>query len=162
MTTQHIDVDSPEFEDAPKALRDAFKKLQKEHQAAVAQRDTFRTQVHAQALETVLKDQGFKNPKRVQKDLLADEVDPLDKDAVSGWLAEFGDDYAKGQAPQSAEPQQQPDPNAQQLSAIQQVSGESTPSGEASAMDRAMAEYNALGRAAGSAEWAQIAVKHGL
>lgn len=117
---QHIDVDSEEFENAPKALRDHVKKLQK----AVAERDQaiteFRTKQTEEALSGVLT--GFRNPGRVKSDLLSDGVDPLDSEAVATWVASNGDDYARGEAPDPA-PADQPDPQADRakLEAVAQI-----------------------------------------
>lgn len=94
---QHIDVDSDDYLDAPKALRDYVKKLQRQHQDVTKDLADVRGKLASQALGDVLSSKGFKNPKRVEKDLLAEGVDPLDKSAVDGWLAEFGDDYAQGE-----------------------------------------------------------------
>lgn len=91
---QHIDVDSDEFIDAPKALRDHVKKLQAQAKDLATERDTLKGQVTATALTGVLT--GFKNPERVKRDLLSDKVDPLDTAAVSKWLEANADDYAKG------------------------------------------------------------------
>lgn len=117
MSTQHIDVDSPEFEDAPRALRDAYKKLQKELGDVAKERDSFRSQAHSQALSSVLSDKGFKNPKRVERDLLADGIDPLDAVAVESWLTTNGDDYAVGTATPAEDPAQVQ--QQQNLNAIQ-------------------------------------------
>lgn len=95
---QHLDLESDEYYDAPKALRQYAANLKKALDSAHSERDTYRSQLNSRALGEVLSSKGFKNPKRVEKDLLADGVDPLDESAVSGWLAEFGDDYATGAA----------------------------------------------------------------
>lgn len=97
---QHIDVDSDEFLDTPKALRDHVKKLQASLTRANEQVETLRGQATASALGDVLKE--FKNPERVKRDLLAEKIDPLDPKAVETWLAANGDDYAKGAATPSA------------------------------------------------------------
>jgi hypothetical protein len=106
---QHLDLESDEFYDAPKALRDYAKKLQAQNKTLNTELSTTRGQLASQALGGVLSDKGFKNPKRVEKDLLADGVNPLDKSAVDGWLAEFGDDYAQGAATSVAETPVVPD-----------------------------------------------------
>ena len=106
---QHLDLDSDEYYDAPKALRQYAEKLKKALDSTTKELATARGQVAAQAIGEVLSGQGFKNPKRVEKDLLADGVDPLDKSAVEGWLAEFGDDYAKGAAAPASETPSVPD-----------------------------------------------------
>ena len=160
MSIQHIDVDSEEFEDAPKALRDHVKKLQKELGDLSSDRDKWRTQVQSQALGSVLADQGFKNPDRVKRDLLADQIDPLDTAAVETWLAANGDDYAKGQAAQAATPVQ--DQNAQQLQAIQQVAGDATTPDAQTRFERALEEINSLGDKADGAAVKAIYAKHGV
>lgn len=91
---QHIDVDAPEFDGTPKALRDHVAKLQEALKATTQERDTYKTQATTSALGDVLA--GYKNPERVKRDLLSDSIDPLDKTAVEKWLSENGDDYAKG------------------------------------------------------------------
>ena len=92
---QYIDVDAPEFDGSPKALRDHVAKLQEALKATSAERDTYRGQATAAALGDVLA--GFKSPKRVERDLLSDGIDPLNKEAVEKWLGENGDDYARGE-----------------------------------------------------------------
>lgn len=101
---QHIDVDSDEYEGTPKALRDHVKKLQKSLTEVTTERDGFRTQLTEASLGSVLTDAGYKNPKRVQRDLLADGIDPLDTEAVKTWLETNGEDYAKGSAEQAVAP----------------------------------------------------------
>lgn len=91
---QNIDVNAPEFDGTPKALRDHVAKLQDALKATSAERDTYRGQATAAALGDVLA--GYKNSERVKHDLLSDSIDPLDKSAVEKWLSENGDDYAKG------------------------------------------------------------------
>ena len=91
---QHIDIDAPEYDGSPKALRDHVKRLQDAHKAVLAERDTYRGQATAAALGDVLA--GYKNPERVKRDLLSDSIDPLNREAVEKWLGENGDDYAKG------------------------------------------------------------------
>lgn len=93
-----IDVDSEAYEEAPKALRDAYKELRKLLDATATERDGFRSQLASREISDVLSDKGFKNPKRVEKDLIADKIDATDKAAVEAWLSENGDDYAKGEA----------------------------------------------------------------
>ena len=100
---QYIDVDAPEFDGSPKALRDHVAKLQDALRATSQERDTYRGQATAAALGDVLA--GFKNPKRVERDLLSDSIDPLNREAVEKWLGEFGDDYARANgAPAPAVP----------------------------------------------------------
>ena len=91
---QYIDVDAPEFDGSPKALRDHVAKLQDALKATSQERDTYRGQATSAALGDVLA--GYKNPERVKRDLLGDSIDPLNREAVEKWLGENGDDYAKG------------------------------------------------------------------
>lgn len=115
---KHLDLDSEEFEDAPKAVRDYAKSLKKQLESVTKERDGVRTQLASSSLEKVLADKAFKNPAKVQKDILRDGVNPLDSEAVEAWLADNSDDYAKGtQETPVAEP---PVPNAQQT-AFEQI-----------------------------------------
>lgn len=110
---KYIDVDDEQFEDAPRALRDAYKALARQHKEATSELGQARKTIASHALGDVLGNQGFKNPKRVEKDLLGDGIDPLDKSAVESWLGEYGDDYAKAESagePNAAQQQQQIDP----------------------------------------------------
>ena len=91
---QYIDVDAPEFDGSPKALRDHVAKLQDALKATTTERDTYKGQATSAALGDVLA--GYKNPERVKRDLLSDSIDPLNREAVEKWLGENGDDYAKG------------------------------------------------------------------
>lgn len=105
---KHLDLDSEEFESAPRALRTYAEKLKKELAAATQQITEFRGREADQALGTVLT--GFKSPTKVRRDLLADGVDPLDAEAVKVWVEENGDDYAKAPATPVTDPQQDPAP----------------------------------------------------
>lgn len=123
---EHIDLDDEQFEDAPRALREYAAKLKKALDETTKRADGLQRQVASHALGDVLGDKGFKNPKRVEKDLLADGIDPLDKSAVEGWLEEYGDDYAKAEVSTEAPaptPQANVEPEVQagygQLSGIQ-------------------------------------------
>ena len=91
---QHIDVDSDEFLDAPKALRDHVKRLQQINTRLTETNTDLSGRLTATALTDVLSE--FKNPERVKRDLLSDKVDPLDSEAVKQWLGSNGGDYARG------------------------------------------------------------------
>lgn len=91
---QHIDVDSDEFIDAPKALRDHVKKLQQINTRLTETNTDLSGRLTATALTDVLSE--FKNPERVKRDLLSDKIDPLDSEAVKQWLGSNGGDYARG------------------------------------------------------------------
>lgn len=104
---EHLDIDSEDFEDAPRALRDYAKKLKKALDSTRQERDQFQSQLASRSVGEVLGDKGFKNPKRVERDLISDGVDPLDSQAIARWLEENGDDYAKGSAePEPPTPEQ--------------------------------------------------------
>jgi hypothetical protein len=94
---EYIDVDDDDYFDAPKALRDHVKRLQERLTSVTEERDTFHRQVQTRSVNDVLADKGFKNPKRVARDLLADKVDPSNEAAVSKWLEENADDYARSE-----------------------------------------------------------------
>ena len=91
---QHIDVDSDEFIDTPKALRDHVKKLQQANTRLTETNTDLTGRVTASALNGVLSE--YKNPERVKRDLLTDKVDPLNSEAVTAWLEKNGVDYARG------------------------------------------------------------------
>lgn len=107
---EHIDVDSEDFESAPKALRDHVKKLQDALKSANTTISDFRSRETERALSDVLT--GFKNPGRVQRDLLADKVDPLDNEAVNKWLEANAGDYAQGDGAAAETPAEQASPDA--------------------------------------------------
>ena len=130
---QYIDVDAPEFDGSPKALRDHVAKLQEALKATSVERDTYRGQATAAALGDVLA--GFKSPKRVERDLLSDGIDPLNREAVEKWLGENGDDYARGEgSPAPAVPSEE----AAAHQRLQQT--ELTSPADMSKVDAAMAE----------------------
>lgn len=91
---QHIDVDSDEFIDAPKALREHVKQLQRINTRLTETNTDLSGRLTATALTDVLSE--FKNPERVKRDLLSDKIDPLDSEAVKTWLGTNGGDYARG------------------------------------------------------------------
>lgn len=86
---QYIDVDDEQFEDAPRALRQAYAALKKAHEVDTKELSTLRTQVQTRTASEVLKDKGY-NPKAA-KFLLKDGVDLNDEKAVDAWLAEEGE-----------------------------------------------------------------------
>lgn len=125
---QHIDVDSDEFEGTPKALRDHVKQLQKRLTEVSTERDGLRGKLNETALGGVLT--GFKNPERVKSALLNDKVDPLDTGAVTKWIEENGDDYAKAEAnPTPAANEQQPTPQEAAYAGLQ-APGSYRPAGD--------------------------------
>lgn len=99
-TTQHIDVDTEEWENTPKALRDQVKKLQKTNTELTQQITEFKTEKVATALADVLA--GFTKPERVKSALLADGIDPLDSEAVGAWIEENGNDFARAEGAPAA------------------------------------------------------------
>lgn len=88
-------------ESSGSSLRAQLERALKENKKLKASNDKFRKAESERQAKEVLTDQGFKNPKRVAKDLIADGVDLTDSEAVSEWLQENGDDYAKVQTQQS-------------------------------------------------------------
>jgi hypothetical protein len=90
---QHIDLDSEDFEDAPRALRDYAKKLKRQLDETAKERDTYKGRAETSVLGDVLK--GYVKPERVKSALKSDGIDPLDSEAVQSWFEENGDDFAK-------------------------------------------------------------------
>lgn len=109
---QYIDVDSEDFEDAPRALRDHVKKLQKRLGEVTTERDDYQSKWQSKSATDALAGYNFRNTKRVSKDLLADGVDLSDTDAVKAWVEENGDDYARSTG-ETAQPEQTTDHNAE-------------------------------------------------
>lgn len=123
---QHIDVDSEDYESAPKALRDHVKRLQKAHTDLQQTTSDLRGQLNSRALGDALAGKSFKNPKRVERDLLSDKVDPLDVNAVEAWLNENAADYALVASEGEPNPEgseQQPDPDAEAYGRIGRTTG---------------------------------------
>lgn len=119
---KYIDVDDEQFEDAPKALRDAYKALARQHKDATSELGQARTVIASHALGDVLGTAGFKNPKRVEQDILRDGIDATDKTAVQAWLASNADDYAKAEGAPAAEPApEQTEDQKRQQAAHQQL-----------------------------------------
>lgn len=114
---KHIDLDDEQFEDAPRALREYAAKLKAALSEQTKRADGLATQVASFALGDVLGTAGFKNPKRVEQDILRDGIDATDKNAVQAWLAANGDDYARATGtPSEPEPVQgQPAPTPEQV-----------------------------------------------
>lgn len=149
-TFAHLDVDTDEFENAPRALRDAYKELQKSYKSQAQQITDLRDKTTSVALSGVLT--GFKNPERVKSAMLSDSIDPLNTEAVEAWLSANGDDYAKAtnSAPQSqadapnydalAAPSQLGDPAVQdaQLQAVLNAPKDASP-------EELLAHFRALG-----------------
>lgn len=159
-TIQHIDIDSDDFEDAPKALRDYAKKLKSALADATTELDGVRSQLASNAVGDVLKDKGFKNAKRVEKDLLADGINPLDKSAVDSWLAEFGDDYAKAEAVSQSTPVQDEEAAQQQAAYGQLNAGGALQS--ADGLDKWQQIQNEMTGNETGAELIALYKKHGI
>lgn len=129
----HLDVDDDEFESAPKALRDAYKKLQKAHNEQGQQITELSSQLSSQALSGVLT--GFKNPDRVKSALLGDKVDPLDTEAVAKWIETNGDDYAKAENSGTPATQQEEQTEEAQAYAGLQLGGHYRPAADLGKLD---------------------------
>lgn len=86
-----------EYSDGPKGLREAYENLKNKVKQVEAERDDYKGKWQTRVVGDVLTGQGFKNPDRVKRGLLADKIDLADKAAVDSWLAENGDDYARVQ-----------------------------------------------------------------
>jgi len=114
---QHIDVDSDEFIDTPKALRDHVKKLQQANTRLTETNTDLTGRVTASALNGVLTE--FKNPERVKRDLLTDKVDPLNSEAVTAWLEKNGSDYARGEG--ASTQSSTPNVSAEEVAAHQRI-----------------------------------------
>lgn len=137
---KYIDVDSEEFEDAPRSLREHVKKLQKALDSEREAHTSTRNRLASRAVSDVLADKGFKNPKRVERDLLADQIDPLDTEAVDRWLAENSDDYARGEAAPAAEPESASVPEDQKQQLQRMNVSDVPPAGGLSKWEQALAE----------------------
>lgn len=121
---QHIDIDSEEFEDAPRALREYAKQLKKQNDALASENGTLKKQSASRAVADVLTGKGFKNPKRVERDLLADDIDPHDTKSVEEWLEANGDDYAKASAEPETVTPETPDPRAAEYERLNVAGGD--------------------------------------
>ena len=78
--------------DSTEQLRGYTKALKQHLDHVTAERDGVRDQLASRTLDDALS--GFKNPRRVERSLRADGINPLDNSAVEVWLAENADDYA--------------------------------------------------------------------
>lgn len=145
---QYIDVDDDDFDDAPRALREHVKKLQKQLTQVTNERDEFKSKYQSKSAVDALAGYGFRNSKRVSKDLLADGVDLSDLDAVRAWVEENGDDYARtttetggGSDQEAAQPEQTVDHSeeAQQRRLAQEANVNTGPAG-GDRMQAALAE----------------------
>lgn len=109
-----IDVDHEDFEDAPRELRAAYKALRKRFDSVTTERDDYRAKWETRAADDALSGFGFRNSKRVTKDLVADGVDLSDTDAVKAWVEENGDDYARETQAPATETGQEADHSEEQ------------------------------------------------
>jgi hypothetical protein len=150
----HLDVDSDEYRDAPKALREYVKKLKAANDELAQQVQASREQVASSALAGVLT--GFKNPERVKRDLLADRIDPLNREALDAWLAENGDDYARADGTSQA--QQQTDAEVQAHQRIQSAGSFKKPA-DMTPLEAAMSEITPDMT---GAQIAEVYRKHGV
>lgn len=94
---QYLDVNDERYEDAPRALRDAYEKLRKAHQADAQELGKLRGTVRQNTATEVLKAKGY-DPKAA-KFLIQSGVDLNDENAVDNWLTEDGGFFKVGDAP---------------------------------------------------------------
>lgn len=73
--------------DGPAALRQAYKKLQKQSEAMAAELKTLRTQTRVSSVADLLKSQNV-NPKVAK--LIPSDIEATEA-GIKGWLEEFGD-----------------------------------------------------------------------
>ena len=155
---QFIDVDDEQYEDSPRALREHVKKIQKALQAATAERDDYKGKWQAKSANDALAGFGFKNPKRVSRDLITDGVDITDTDAVKAWVAENGDDYAKGEGTNQPVQENAHQQEADARSKIADAASQTT----VAPTDKMQAALAEIGDNATPAEVAAIFRKHGI
>lgn len=94
---EYIDVNDEQWEGTPRPLREALDRAQK----ALKDRDKAIASFQSERADTALSDvlTGFSKPERVKADILRDKVDPLDSEAVSAWMEENADAYARATPP---------------------------------------------------------------
>jgi uncharacterized protein (DUF2336 family) len=155
---QYINTDDEQFDNAPRALRDAYEQLKKSHKELSQETTTLRGQVTQQALSGVLTE--FKNPERVKSALLADKVDPLNAEAVNKWLADNGDDYAKG--PATPAPNQAPVADEAEQAAHQQIQQSTAQFNQAAEMTKRAAFEAEITPDMDGAAVRALAIKHGI
>lgn len=156
-----IDVDSEEYEDAPLPLRKAYKELKKQLTTVTTERDDFRSKFQTRSATDALSEFGFRNPKRVSRDLLADGVDILSNDAVKAWVEENGDDYARGEAAPAAEPQQPTADHTAEAQARQQMSQVQS-SGDSGFIDKLRAAQAEITPDMDGAAVVEVYARHGI
>lgn len=154
---QNIDVDSDEFLDAPKALRDHVKRLQSRLTDLTSELTEVRSQATTTALGDVLS--AFKNPERVKRDLIGDKVNPLDSEAVTKWLESNGDDYARGTESAGSSNTDTATPEERAAAAAISSASEFTQPADMSKLEAAKAEMTAD---MSGQDFIALARKHGL
>lgn len=157
-----IDVDSEQFEDAPKALRDAYKNLKKQFGSVTTERDDFRGKWQSLAIAGSLSDQNFKNPERVKRDLLSDKVDLSDTEAVKSWLSENGDDYARGEGGASQATTEQNVDHGDEAAARQQLAAAQSAVTQPAHTDKLKAALAEITPEMDGAAVAAVYKKHGV
>lgn len=120
---QYIDVDDEQYEDAPRALRQAYEALKKRDQARETELGKLRGTVKQATATDVLKAKGY-DPKAA-KFLIQSGVDLNDASAVDTWLAEDGE-FFKVDAP-PAEPAVDHSEEQQSRSQIAEASSQVQP-----------------------------------
>lgn len=154
----HLDVDSEEFDEAPKALRDYVKKLQRQNKELGTELDGVKATAASNAVTSVLADKGFKNPERVKAAILSDQINPLDSSAVEKWLTENGDDYAKATPEPAVTPPANEPPSAEEQARNAVNSLNTQPDGGVDALQKALAEITPD---MSEAEVRQVFLRHG-
>lgn len=116
---QFINVDDDDFIDAPKALRDHVKKLQKGLTDVTKERDKLRTKELRRTAVDVLAE--LDRPAGLARFLQADGIDPSNKESVAEWLKENAEVFGPVSSnPTDATQEQQPAQDADQQAPPQQ------------------------------------------
>lgn len=158
-TFQYIDVDDEQFEDAPRALRDAYAKLKKKAQEQDAELSSFRSERTQATAADVLKAKGY-DPKAA-KFLTQAGIDLSNEGQVDAWLAEDGAFFKVGDAPQSEAPAEQTAGHQAEAAARQQLATAQSYV-QPAAMDKMKAALSEIGPDATTEEVKAIYKKYGI
>ena len=152
---QYLDVDDEQFEDAPRALRQAYEKLKKAHQSDAQELASLRGTVKQTTATDVLKAKGY-DP-RAAKFLIQSGVNLNDSEAVDGWLAEDGAFFKVGDAP-PAEHAEDHSAEAQARSQIADASSQTQPA----AVDKLQAALAEITPSMTAADVVEVYRKYGI
>lgn len=98
------DDDDHQEDQTARGLRKTIEKQNRKIKSLESENTKYRKTENERQAKEALSGKGFKNTRKVARDLLADGIDLSDSEAVNEWLSENGDDYARDENSETETP----------------------------------------------------------